>query len=54
MSYGCLTAARLLAMIAGLALPAPRLFAHGNEYLFARLLTQHIPQQRAEQPHLGA
>ncbi len=37
MSYGCLKAARLTAIVAGLALLAPRLFAHGNEYLFARL-----------------
>ena len=34
MRRGCL----LAAIVAGLAaLPAPRLFAHGNEYLFARL-----------------
>lgn len=37
MRRGCLMAARLMAMVAGLALLAPRLFAHGNEYLFARL-----------------
>ena len=37
MRHGCLTAARLTAIVAGLALLAPRLFAHGNEYLFARL-----------------
>lgn len=37
MMHGCCSAARLTAIIAGLVLLAPRLIAHGNEYLFARL-----------------